>query len=515
MDVESAGDKAKDRFAYLEASSHYEQALAYAAAPEDEGRLCRKMGWALFGGVQPERATPFFERALECSVQVGDLHKKSEVLVALATMRWLESKTREALVYAESARDIVTAGAESRIYPAWVDSRIIRYLTLLGRHDEAARYMAPQCKSNKIDSWSQVYHLRGRATVYAILGQASRAFADFESILEDFKQMGDSFRRIVVSDDYAHWAISLGRLDIARAQYERGLFIARDGMTKWRVPFFGLQLSNALTMAEEYEGARFILADVMTHDTETPVLRVLRSLVSLQLGLATGDSELLKRATDEKALELAFLSGESRQINQLASGHIKLAALHGNVPRAKHLTKRALTAIAHADHAWEVLSLAARYGTPVEAARAKSLLQERMSLPHHRVARAYLELHETHAALRRKDPSRAQTHARKAAHLFAQLHWKCQQTEALALVGKRRVTAPEKVASNPLGFFTNLKPMLTVREKQVADLVLKGFTNRGISEKLSISEHTVESHMTSILNRFGLRSRWQLLYLIN
>ena len=56
---------------------------------------------------------------------------------------------------------------------------------------------------------------------------------------------------------------------------------------------------------------------------------------------------------------------------------------------------------------------------------------------------------------------------------------------------------------------------LTKREEEVAELVLKGLTNRAIARELWISEHTVESHMTSIMNRLGIRSRHQLVDLMS
>jgi DNA-binding NarL/FixJ family response regulator len=53
--------------------------------------------------------------------------------------------------------------------------------------------------------------------------------------------------------------------------------------------------------------------------------------------------------------------------------------------------------------------------------------------------------------------------------------------------------------------------VLSVREKQVAELVLKGYTNRAISETLAIKERTVETHMTAIMGHLGIRSRTQLM----
>lgn len=53
-------------------------------------------------------------------------------------------------------------------------------------------------------------------------------------------------------------------------------------------------------------------------------------------------------------------------------------------------------------------------------------------------------------------------------------------------------------------------PSLTQREREVAHLVAQGFTNRRISEELSISERTVTTHVGRILKKLGLGSRSRL-----
>lgn len=49
--------------------------------------------------------------------------------------------------------------------------------------------------------------------------------------------------------------------------------------------------------------------------------------------------------------------------------------------------------------------------------------------------------------------------------------------------------------------------VLTPREATVASLVATGLTNRQIAAQLYVSERTVESHVSSILSKLGLRSR--------
>lgn len=49
-------------------------------------------------------------------------------------------------------------------------------------------------------------------------------------------------------------------------------------------------------------------------------------------------------------------------------------------------------------------------------------------------------------------------------------------------------------------------PLLTPREKEVADLMSKGETNQEIMEKLSILKHTLKAHIGSLYHKYGLTS---------
>jgi two-component system nitrate/nitrite response regulator NarL len=54
---------------------------------------------------------------------------------------------------------------------------------------------------------------------------------------------------------------------------------------------------------------------------------------------------------------------------------------------------------------------------------------------------------------------------------------------------------------------TSLVESLTPREMEVLQLVAEGLTNRGIGERLGISEHTAKFHVNAILGKLGARSR--------
>jgi DNA-binding NarL/FixJ family response regulator len=52
--------------------------------------------------------------------------------------------------------------------------------------------------------------------------------------------------------------------------------------------------------------------------------------------------------------------------------------------------------------------------------------------------------------------------------------------------------------------------LLMQRQLDVARIVADGLTNKQIADRLFLSERTVETHITNILNKLGLNSRTQI-----
>jgi DNA-binding NarL/FixJ family response regulator len=51
------------------------------------------------------------------------------------------------------------------------------------------------------------------------------------------------------------------------------------------------------------------------------------------------------------------------------------------------------------------------------------------------------------------------------------------------------------------------RPVLTVRELHVLRLISTGRTNKEIAQELSLSERTIDRHVTNILTKLDVRSR--------
>jgi len=512
---EAAGDIAMKRFAYIEATAQFERALAESHSAEDEVRLCEKVGQSLFYGARPDFATAWFERALKLCDEAHFSEKHAatarrtslEILRLLPAQQWLESRTAEALDTSLRAR--AQAVDEGDILGAQhSDTSITVLLALLGRYDEAKNYASEHLQELGIEetSWVHSNRMICHAILWAMRGRMLPAFAEFERAIDAAKEIPDGYQTTNIWDDYANWAMVLGRVDVARGCRESALLVARERRIAWRIPYLTLRFANTLLITGEYDQARDLVRDALTYDTTTPAIRVLLSITGVELATTLGDEKLLKRTFDSEALELAMKSGEPERIAPIAAAYAKVWIARGERRRAKMLIARGMNAIKQSDHAGDLLVLATRFGSREGAARARDLFAERIRLPHHQVAEAYLALSEAYT--KRRSETETRMHAHAAARLFGRLGYRHQQTEASKLLG-----TPKNVlaSDNRKSIFGHLDPTLTTRERQVAELVLRGLTNRAIAETLAISEHTVETHMTSILNRLGLRSRWQLM----
>ncbi|MCP4577582.1 MAG: response regulator transcription factor [Deltaproteobacteria bacterium] len=67
----------------------------------------------------------------------------------------------------------------------------------------------------------------------------------------------------------------------------------------------------------------------------------------------------------------------------------------------------------------------------------------------------------------------------------------------------------KKIQQKEKGFKSEAKAELSLRELEVLNHLVEGFTDRKISEALCISEHTVRSHLKSIYRQLRVSSRSQ------
>lgn len=474
---ESVGDVACSRYDYPEALLRYEEALkAPAIGLESEVRLTQKYASTLFFGREPEKARIWFERALNGYRRVGVGEKNASatgtVLLRLSRQYWLNADTVAALPLISEAIRLGTVAKDTAFFER-ANLAMAHYLILLGRHEAAEPFF--QRAGNVLESdrpETRAVSLTQRAILHAAKGSKTEAYAHFEEAVTAAKALPDGYQITSIWDDYGSWATALGDIVTAQLCREQALFVARDRHIAWRIAYLSLRYADLLVELEQYDHARDLVLDALALDIATPCVVVLLAAVGLKLSYALDDEGLRRRCTNEHAVEYALRSGEPGRIGPLLSATVRWHVARGERDAARALLHRGVASLLNADHAWDLLLDASRYGTEADRRRARTLLEARAKLPNGSVAAAYLRSFD------RKQTRLTKTRSSSRRSSFRTL----------------------------LGDMTSL----TRREEEVAHLVLKGLTNRAIARELAISEHTVESHMTSIMNRLGIRSRHQL-----
>lgn len=514
IQLERDADYARARYLYAEALSRYEEALGSPGLRRhDERRLSEKCADALFFGYEPERARAWLERALEAyrrgGIRPGNADAAGTLLLRLSRQYWLNAETTSALPLISEAIQLGTL-ARNEAFLARANLAMAHYLILLGRHEEAEPFFsrAGTVRANDPPEMRAVGYDQ-RAILYAARGIQDEAYVHFQAAIDAAKLMPDGYQITAIWDDYGIWAMALGDIETAQHCKERALLVAREWHVTWRIPYLSLRYADLLIQLEQYEHARNLVLDALTYDCKTPSIKILVASVGIRLASALDDDSLLHRCFGEAATEDAFRSGEPGRIGPLVSAAVNSLAARGETGKAKHLLSRGLAALVSADHACDLLVDAAALGNEHEQESARRLLQSRATMRCGGLAAAYLELFDATLAKRGKNSVAQFASARRAASAFRRIGWLSQEKRVLALCAKRA----EQRGSDPTRTFRTMlgdASMLTKREAEVADLALKGLTNREIAKDLSISEHTVESHMTSIMNRLGIRSRHQL-----
>jgi DNA-binding CsgD family transcriptional regulator len=158
---------------------------------------------------------------------------------------------------------------------------------------------------------------------------------------------------------------------------------------------------------------------------------------------------------------------------------------------------------------WELPIEIARCGAKADFPKARGLLEARIKLPSAQVAEAALHLFDAFVAQREGRRADAHAHARDAAVRFEEFQWGSYADLARSLlpVTEQRPFASAVHHAKP---FSDGHAKFTEREREVAVFMLKGSTNRAIADALSITENTVEKHVASVMNKLGIRSRYQL-----
>lgn len=334
-------------------------------------------------------------------------------------------------------------------------------------------------------------------------GDASGAYGCLESAHD--RAVGESRFAIAVAarERLAHHALLFGDLAIAReAIREAEALAATHGLSNWRRRCAAVSARLALDAGESDRAATAL--DEALAAALAPDALAYFAATGAQLARERDDSASLRKWSSPAILDAA-LQSEWWQSSVPAAIACAIAS-EPDVPLpppAAIALRRALLQIDGAANVPELFSIAARCGDPDEAEFAADALhavvapRRKYLYAHRLLARAYLQF-------RAGDRSGAIDSAGDAARAFEAIGMRRWTNEAMGLLVHRERPRESMRRRRPSAL------SLTGREQQVAHLIRRGASNREVAGALQISEHTVERHVSSILSRLGLRSRWQI-----
>ncbi|HEV3085780.1 MAG TPA: AAA family ATPase, partial [Candidatus Elarobacter sp.] len=516
---EAAADAAYRSHAYRDAIRYYSEALRcnYPRGAE-RAALYEQLGTALYLDGCRDEPLPSFARCRDERAALRDPLGSARALLLIADQQWVDAHTTESLTTATEAA-VALARFDRPELAAQASLAVARFESTLGHRERAAAELAhaartadaftPQLRAN----FSEI-----QAEVHAAFGAGADALHAGAVAARHANHAGDIELVAQVENNVALVACDLGETQIALRHHQRAVDAARRGGIAWRLAYSSLNYARTLTLAGELAAARAQIETALETGVDTPTFRTKAASVGIPLALLLDDRALADACADARALDVAFESGEVQRIGSVAAAFAELRASRGDLAGARTVLRRALDALPYLHRCWPLATAVARCGDAHDAARMRGLLER--SHGRARVRRAHRLLLDACALPHGAERTRR---ARLAERAFTVLGWLPYRALALEAAGD---TEAARAAYAAIGATVSLVPagetvanadplrVLSARQRQIAEQVALGATNREIAGTLHISEHTVEHHVSNVFAKLNVRSRAQLAALI-
>jgi DNA-binding CsgD family transcriptional regulator len=307
---------------------------------------------------------------------------------------------------------------------------------------------------------------------------------------------------VAARERLAHHALLFGDVKIARAAIDEATGLARlNRLSAWGVRCLAAAARLALDAGDLDRAAQLIeRGKAESHAGEA---RALFAPSGAQLAIELRDEDALRAWSSQGNLETALHS----QVPEAAIAATIAALIGAGAPAAGSpaatALRRALLQADGAANSPELFSMAARFGDLEEARLGVGALTGAVA-PDRAYLKAHYMLARAHQLARAGETKGWIDCAGDAARAFNSMGLRRWTNDAMLLLVAQEPVAQRRKRGRPSG------ALLTGREQQVAHLIRSGARNREVALALQISEHTVERHVSSILGRLGLRSRWQI-----
>ncbi len=519
---EAAGDAAAAISAHTDATRHYERAFDATDDPDARTRLAQKVARALYAEGDLDGAARWFATTVTNATAAGDLATAHGAALDRALALWEHGASDEGIAAAKGVTAALAGDDSALRFQA--ETLTASLLTAAHRPEEALSHLDAATGLTCAPQTAWVLRHRGiRAHTYARLGRLADSQADFAFAVAGARELGDREQLVRALNNWADVRLRIGDLDGASERYASALDVARDLRSSRLVAWLIANNAYVALFRGELAAAKTLLLEFLSIDHDIEVIWIQGHAILYRLGTLLADESLLRLASIDEAIERADALSD-RNALALAAG----AALARRITSGEDATALAERVIKQiggtADVHWFADSVAR--GVPAIVAPARALLVELAADPHAEAAPAHLALFDARVALRERRKSDAERLAHGAIVTFKKLGWAIEEAYAREVRGNvkdaidafRRYGAAAEVAR--LTAIDGTQPRrrgettLTTREREIAGMIGAGKSNREVATALVISERTVETHVASIYQKFGIGNRRELAALL-
>lgn len=358
----------------------------------------------------------------------------------------------------------------------------------------AEYYLAAAIESNAYD------HIVA-ATVLAWAGVADGVYAALDAAFDRAIAHRQFYLAVAARERLAAHALLFGDLSRARNATDQAILLSKaHGLTKWQLRCIAAGARLALEAGDLEDAAQLVARGRAA--ASSPNELALLAGAGAQLAVENQEREALAVWTSPSIVECALRSDDSDAVVSATIATVIAAQTPARGSPANAL-RRALALSGDAARSPELFSIAARNGDLEDARYAVDALAA-VFAPDRPYLRAHRLIARAHFLVRTGARAESVDSAGDAARAFSAIGSRRWTNEAMRLLVAQEPSSERRARARPGG------SVLTEREEQVAHLIRRGARNREVAIALQISEHTVERHVSSILGRLGLRSRWQI-----